>query len=136
MDHAVQMRLAQRRCDLAQNVDGAPGGYRSRVRDQLGEREAVEVFHHVVGLSFARAPEVVHLHRVRVEELTRELHLPFETMDELVGRDLLLQDLDRGRTLEERVPGEIDRRHSALADLTLERVGTQPLETTELALQP
>ena len=69
-------------------------------------------------------------------KLTRDLHLAFETVNELVGRDVLLQDLDRRRALQQRVPREVDLRHAALADLSLQRVCAEALQAAELPLQP
>ena len=95
MDQAAQVRFAQCGRDLPQDVDRAARRHAPRVRDQLGQRDAVEILHHVIRLAFARAAEVVDLDGVRMQQLARELHFALEAVDEFVGGDVLLQDLDR-----------------------------------------
>ncbi len=135
VDHPVLVRFAQRRADLPQDVDHAPRRHGPGVRHQLGERHAVEVLHHVIRLALARAPEIVDPDGVRVQQLARDLHFLLEPVHEFVGRHVLLQDLDRGRAFEQRVPRKVDRRHAAFADLALQRVGTEALQAAELPLQ-
>ena len=116
MNHAEPMRLAQRRGHLTQDVDRPAGRHAARVLDQFGQRDAVEILHHVVRLALARAAEVVDLERVGMSQLAGELYFALEAVDELVGGDVLLQDLDCSRSLEQRVPRQVDRRHAAFAD--------------------
>jgi hypothetical protein len=94
----------------------------ARVLHEFGERDAVEILHHVVRLSLRSAAEVVDLDRVRMQQLAGQLHFALEAMHELVGRDMFLQDLDRGRPLQQRMAGEVDRRHAAFAHLALQGV--------------
>ncbi len=135
VDHSVLVCLAQRGADLAQDMQHPTRRHRTGLRDELRERHAVQIFHNVIRPAFARAPEVVDAHGVRMQELARELHFALEAVDELVGGDVLLQDLDRRGPLEHRVAREIDRCHAAFADLALERVRAQPLQLAELPLQ-
>ena len=106
------------------------------MRDELGERHAVEILHHVVRLALARAAVVVDAHGVRMQQLARDLHLALEAVDELVGGDVLLQHLDRRRALEQRVAREPDRRHAAFTDLLLQCICAHALQPPELPLQP
>ena len=112
-----------------------PGGTRPESATSSASVTPSRILHDVVRLTFARAPEVVDLDGIRVQQLAGELDLALEAVNELVGGNVLLQDLDRGRTLEQRMAREIDRRHAALAHLLDQRVRTEPLHASELPAQ-
>ena len=57
-----------------------------------------------------------------MRELAHQPHFALEARRELVGRHVALHDLDRRRTLQERVAREVHRRHPALRELALEAV--------------
>jgi hypothetical protein len=123
VDEPDAVRLAERLADLAQDVDDAAGMHRTVAADELLEVDSVQELHRVVEEPVRRAPVVVDRDRVRRRQLRGHLDLPLEPREVHLAGALRRQDLDRGRTAQQRVPRAIDRPHAALADLLDERVG-------------
>ena len=78
VDQAQAVRLGQPRADLAEQVDDPPGRQRAGLAHQVGEAQALEVFHHVVERAVVGVAVVVDLDRVGVRQPGGRLHLALE----------------------------------------------------------
>ena len=123
MDHALAVDLGKRmRTPAATMCACGPSGSAPSLRHERVERDAVDVLHGVVHEAVRRLAVVVDLDRVGMRELAHQAHLALEARRELVGGHVALQDLDRRRTLEERVMREMHRGHAAFRELAFEPV--------------
>ena len=121
VDHAVPVGVGQRVGDLAGDrqrlVDREPRLAPEPVAERLALDERHDVVEDAVGLA-----RVVDREDVRVGEAGRDLDLADEPLGAERGGDVAPEDLDRDAPVLPEVLRQVDRRHSASADLALERI--------------
>ena len=90
--------------------------------EHLGQTPALHVLHHDEVGALLLTP-VVHADDVGMVEVGRRLGLPTEALHEAgIARELIEQDLDRHRTIQQQVARQIHVGHTAAGDLPVELV--------------
>ena len=136
MDHALVVDLGKRFAHLSHDVPQASERQCTVLRDQPVQRDAVDELHRVVQKAVRRLAVVVDLDGVRMRQLAHQPDLALEPRGELVGGHVTLEDLDRGRPLEQRVMREMNRGHAALGELAVEPVGADTAARRGLGGEP
>jgi hypothetical protein len=128
MDDASTVRVGDRVADLDEDLEPRLQGvlgvvgpacleHRRGLVEQLLELFALHELH-CIGQRRVPPIEAVDRHDVRVVELGGDLHLADEALQErAVSRGLGQDGLERDRAAQDRVAGQADRAHRALAEL-------------------
>ena len=136
VDQVHAVGLAQRRADLAQEVDDARRRQRAVALDDLLERQSRQVLHHVVEGAVVGVAVVVDLHRVPVGEPGGGPHLALEAGERVgVAGPIGPDQLDRHRLLEQQVLGQVDLAHPAGAEPPYQLVLPEPPRFGDLLAQ-
>ena len=132
VDHALPVGVVERRGHLGGDPDGVGDGELLLAVEPVAQRLAVDERHDVeqVAVGLARVEQ---RQDVRVLEVGGELDLGQEALGADHGGELGAQHLERDAAVVADVLGEIDGRHAAGADLTVQAIavrqgGLEPAE--------
>ena len=136
MDHALAVGIVERLGGLARDPDRVGHRELPLASEPVPERFALDERHREPeprAARRARVARVEHRQNVGVLQPRRELDLTLKPLGTQAIGQLGAQHLERDRTVVAQVPGEVDRRHPAAAELALERVaaGQGGLESLE-----
>ncbi len=127
MDDAASVRRAERFANAPSDVRGARDR-RSLALQEIRKALPLEPFHHDVRRAVAELAEVEDVDDVLVLDVRRGFGLVEETRDDLRAATQVRQEhLHRDAPPEPRVLGDVDRAHSAFADLAANDVVTDRL---------
>ncbi len=123
MNYSARVRVGERARDVAEDAEGFADRQWS-ARDPLAQRLAVDEGHREPGQPIGLAGRE-HRDDVRVLESRSKQDLAPKTLDVQPGDELGWQHLDDDGAMERRVSGDEDPRHTAAAELALDRVATR-----------
>ena len=125
MDYEILVRERYRIADLCEQIE--PSGQIGLLIGQpVLKRDAVDIFHDDIGRATFRFPAVIKPGNMGMVKLRQYLSFALETRNQTVGKQSLLDQLDRHHMLEiVGVPfAQIDRPHAAAAQQTKDPVRT------------
>src|SRR5579875_3551573 len=122
MDESVQMRVVERGGNLSDDERGALDTKRALAIDQLFEVSPRDIFHHdVAGLAILS--DIVDADDIRMGQSRGRLRLSLEPGQKVgISAELVAQNLDRYRPVEQQVVPSVDDRHATFADRLIETV--------------
>ena len=123
MDHAVLVRIRQRAGDRRCNPHGVGHGELLLAIEPRAQRLPLHERHHIKELPAGLAA-VEQRQQVRVLQVRRDLDLGQEPLDTKHGAEFRLEHLERNATVVTEVAREVDGRHAALADLTVDGIAS------------
>ena len=122
MEQTLAVCVGEAACDLRRVVDRDRLGEAAVSRDDLGERRAVDQFHHDE-VRIVLVADVEGVDDVGMRELCGRFGLLVEAANELVvGGVLFAQHFDRDAPAQQDIGAAVDRRHAAFAELAVEPV--------------
>ena len=121
VNNLTPVRVFKRISNFSGNADCERNGELAFARQQSPKSLALDVRHHVVEQPL-RASRIEQRQNVRMLKIRGELYLLQEAIGAEYGGEFGMQQLDRDFAMVLDVFGEVDRRHSARAELALDPV--------------
>jgi hypothetical protein len=124
---ALTMRVIERRRNRADNRDRVTKPQRAALLNDRVQRVAAHIFHRNI-VQAILLTNIVNCYDIRVAQIRGGYRLALKPLREFrIDRQLREQDFDRNSSLELRIQGTINARHSTAPDLLLDREATELL---------